>query len=191
MPADDELGLGELSHDLPTAPSPAGWRQVASSRWRLIAVTAVLSLAVGAVAGQISARRVRDQLRPDQQTTPVLAWLSTESTSGSTQQQVIVHVANLTTRPIRIELVISRPGAMSRPVTATLPTAVSVGPAPAGSAVVDLIPQCGGPYTGAAIAVQVGYPDPLSPGTIRHVVVAVDKDPAVGPSYPSALDQVC
>jgi hypothetical protein len=161
------------------------------SRWRLIAFTAVLSLVVGAVAGQISARRVRDQLRPALQNPPVLAWLSTRSTTGSKQQQLIVHVTNLTTRPVRIELVIARPGAMARPVTATLPTAVYVGPAPAGTAVVDLVAQCGGPYAGAAIAVQVGYPDPLKPATIRHVVVAVDKDPVVGPSYPTALDQVC
>jgi hypothetical protein len=194
MPADDDVDLGDLSHGL-SAPASSTvrerWRSGARPSWRLITVTAVVGLVAGAAAWQISAQRVRDQLRPELQSAPVLAWLSTESTSGSKQQLVIVHIANLTSRPVRIELVISRPGAMARPVPATLPTAVYVGPAPAGTAVVDLAGQCGGPYAGAAIAVQVGYPDPLKPATIRHVVVAVDKDPAVGLSYPSALDQVC
>ena len=193
MPADDD-DLGEHSRDPSATPWPTVRERLRScSRlpWRLIAVTALVGLVVGVAAGQLSARRVRAELRPAFQTAPVLAWLSTESTIGNKQQQVIVHVTNLTSRPVRIELVISRPGGMARPVTATLPTAVYVGPAPAGTAVVDLAAQCGGPYAGAAIAVQVGYQDPLRPATIRHVVVAVDKDPTVGISYPSALDQVC
>jgi hypothetical protein len=194
MPADDDVDLGELSHGPSAAPMPTVRQRLRSGSrlpWRLITVTVVVSLVVGTAAWQISARRVRDQLRPQLQASPVLAWLSAATPSGSGQQQVVVHVANLTKGPVRIERVISRPGALARPVTARLHSAVTVGPGAAGSAVVDLATECGGPYAGAAIAVQIGYGDPLRPATTRHVVVAVDEDPAVGPSYPTVLNQVC
>lgn len=191
-PATDYFDLGELPHgpDAPDRP-PRPRRRLTAQQWRTRAVLVVVVGLVAVTAFQVGGQRVRDQVRPTLQTPPVLAWLSAAPPSEVNRQQVVVHVANLTTEPVRVEQVISRPGQSARAVSANLPATVTIGPSTTGTATVDLAAECGGPYVGASIAVQVAYPDPLHDGATQRTVVAVDQDPLVGPAYTTLLNQVC
>jgi hypothetical protein len=192
MQAADYFDLGELPHGRSDPPPPSGPRERSRPRpWRAILVTGVVGALVAVAAFQAGAERVRDQLRPQLQTPPVLAWLSAAAPSASTQQQIVVHIANLSPGPVRVERVVSRAGDSASTLSANLRAVVTVGPATTGTAVVDLAAECLGHYVDASIAVQVGYRDPVHAGAVKHTVVAVNEDPLVGPAYTTLLNQVC
>jgi hypothetical protein len=190
MQAAEYFDLGELPHGSSDPPPPSGPRE-RPGPWRGILVTGVVGVLVAVAAFQAGAERVRNELRPQLQTPPVLAWLSAAAPGGSTQQQIVVHIANLSPGPVRVERVVSRAGDTASGLSANLRTAVTVGPATTGTAVVDLAAECLGHYVDASIAVQVGYRDPLHAGAVKHTDVAVNEDPLVGPAYTTLLNQVC
>jgi len=192
MQAAEYFDLGELPHGRSDPPPPFGPPAGRRSRpWRAILVTGVVGLLVAVAAFQAGGARVRNELRPTLQSPPVLAWLSAAAPGPSTQQQIVVHIANLSPGPVRVERVVSRAGDSASGLSATLRAAVTIGPATTGTAVVDLAAECLGHYLDASIAVQVGYRDPLHANAVKHTVVAVNQDPLVGPAYTTLLNQVC
>lgn len=192
MQAVDDFDLGELPHGPAAPPRRTGpWQHPRSLPWRAILVTGVVGVLVAVAAFQTGAARVRDELRPQLATPPVLAWLSAAAPNSGTQEQVVVHIANLGPGPVRVEGVVSRAGYTASGLSANLRTPVTVGPATTGTAVVDLAAECQGQYVGASITVQVSYRDPLDAAAVKHAVVAMDEDPLVGPAYTSLLNQLC
>jgi hypothetical protein len=196
-----DLDLGELSHE-PEGETPAPPLPLAERLSRLSATSrrvgwalAAIALVAAAVGWQVGGDRARNAAAARLQSTPpVMAWIiddgPNDSSSPADPHTILeLHVANLGTRPIRLNTLV--PNTDRGFATATFLAAgpVIVDPGRTTSTNIAVHPDCASAYVKASLAVLFSAPAAGRPN--ERVVIDDSADPSLGNSFLLALNQVC
>jgi hypothetical protein len=196
-----DLDLGELSHgpeaDPPAPPLPLAERlsRLSATSRRVGWALAAIALVAAAVGWQVGGDRARNAAAARLQAKPpVMAWIIDDgpnnSSSPSDPHTILeLHVANLGTRPIRLNTLVPNTDRGFATATFLAAAPVIVDPGRTTSTNIAVHPDCASAYVKASLIVLFSAPAADRPN--ERVVIDDSADPSLGNSFLLALNQVC